>query len=156
MAEGPREHLRQLREQLRALLGAEDAERLQHRIEAAVTRPSDNRRLLGEAFDEALRGIVAVAHPAAIVLFGSFAEDRATRGSDVDLMIIAETEDSVSLTEELYTLWYAVQADHPELPPADILVFTPAEYEREYVVGFPAQQASLHGRVLYGRLPEQR
>jgi predicted nucleotidyltransferase len=156
MAEGPREHIEQLPGQLEALVGPQETERLRRQVEAAVARPPEARCRLGQTFDQALRRLVDIAQPVAVVLFGSYAEDRAIRGSDVDLMVIAEADDSLTLAEELYGAWYDLQRDHPDLPPADILVFTPNEYAREYVVGFPAHQATLHGKVLYGRIPEQR
>lgn len=156
MAEGPREHLEQLQGQLEARVGPQESARLRRQVEAAVARPVESRHRLGPSFDEALLRMVEIAQPVAVVLFGSYAEERAARGSDVDLMVIAETPDSVALAEALYGAWYDLQRDRPDLPPADILVFTPSEYVRENAVGFPAHQATLHGRVLYGRIPEQR
>ena len=155
MAEGPREHLRRLRQELEALVGGDETGRLERKIRAVVARPAAAGRCLGSGFSEAMKQMVVAAHPLAVVLFGSCAEERAVAGSDVDLMVIAETDDSVALAERLYTAWYDVQRSHPDLPPVDILVFTPAEYRRELRVGFPAHQATLHGKVIYGRIPER-
>jgi predicted nucleotidyltransferase len=46
-----------------------------------LSLPSD----LNAALREAVRAAVEIAHPQAVILFGSWAEGTATAGSDVDL-----------------------------------------------------------------------
>ena len=44
------------------------------------------------ALDKAVQALVEAVHPKLIILFGSFAEGRAGRDSDVDLLVVTETE----------------------------------------------------------------
>ncbi len=64
----------------------------------ALTLPPD----LKQALDEAVRRIVEIAQPDLIILFGSWAEGKARAGSDVDLMVVAETEDPYHVSARLY------------------------------------------------------
>ena len=110
---------------------------------------------LAPSLREAIPRIVEAAHPEAIVLFGSHAEDRASEESDLDLVVVARTNNHWRLAAELYLLWHQLRRDWPQLPPADILVYTPRQFLLGLVVGFPAYIAAHHGVVLYGRLPER-
>ncbi|MEA3404022.1 MAG: nucleotidyltransferase domain-containing protein [Armatimonadota bacterium] len=92
--------------------------------------------------------------PQAIVLFGSYATGEAREDSDLDLMIIAETDDRWRLAGRLYRHWHELRGRLEHLPPADILVYSPAQFAEAQVVGFPAWQAAREGVVVYGRLPE--
>ena len=47
---------------------------------------------LRDALERAVTKIVEAADPELIILFGSWAEGRATEDSDVDLLVVAETE----------------------------------------------------------------
>ena len=42
--------------------------------------------------DEAVRRIVEIAGPQLVILFGSYAEGTANEDSDIDLLVVAETE----------------------------------------------------------------
>jgi len=87
---------------------------------------------LRNVLDEAVRRIVGIARPQAIVLFGSHAEGRGHRQSDVDLMVIADRSDTREVTGALYEamadLAYGRWGD---VPPFDILVMTPEEWRHE-------------------------
>lgn len=76
--------------------------------------------------DEALTGIVnklvKALHPEQIILFGSFAYGEPTVDSDVDLLVIMETDDS---PVERYVTVSSLLTPRPF--PLDILVKTPAE-----------------------------
>jgi predicted nucleotidyltransferase len=52
---------------------------------------------LKEALDQAVAAIVEIAHPQLIILFGSWAEGTARADSDVDLLVVAETDERVRL-----------------------------------------------------------
>ena len=111
---------------------------------------------LRAALREALARLVELAKPEVVILFGSWAEGRARPDSDVDLVVVARTNNRSQLEVRLYALWWQIQDKNSGLTPADILVFTPREFESEQVPGFAAYQAARHGTILYGRLPEQR
>lgn len=78
--------------------------------------------------DEALTGIVnklvKALHPEQIILFGSFAYSEPTVDSDVDLLVIMETDDSPI---ERYMKVSSLFTPRPF--PVDILVKTPSEIE---------------------------
>lgn len=93
-------------------------------------------------------------HPRAIVIFGSYATGEAREDSDLDLIVIAETDDRWRLAGRLYEHWHDLRGRLDHLPPADILVYTPAQFAEAQVVGFPASLAARKGFVVYGRLPE--
>ena len=56
---------------------------------------------LRQALDKAVAAIVEIAHPELIILFGSWAEGTARLDSDVDLLVVAETENPHQLTVAL-------------------------------------------------------
>jgi len=104
---------------------------------------------------EVVHRIVQMADPDAIVLFGSHAQGRAREESDLDLLVVARTNNRWRLASKLYVLWHELRRSTPGLPPADILVYTPRQFVNALVVGFPAYEAARHGVILYGRLPER-
>lgn len=57
-------------------------------------------------------------------IFGSFAQGEATKASDVDLLVVAETERPFWERPRLFDDLYEI---HPRL---DLLVYTPGEMER--------------------------
>ena len=84
-----------------------------------------------------------------IVLFGSHACGQARDDSDVDLLVLAESEDDpVAVAGQLY--WVL----RPRRVPIDILVMRPAEFQRR-LNGFDplVREIATHGRVLHGQLP---
>ena len=107
-----------------------------------------------EAVREAVASLVALAHPDVILLFGSWAEGRAQADSDVDIVLVAPAEDRWELARRFCHDWHQSRHALPALPPADILVYTPPDFEDSYLIGFPAYNAVRHGVVLYGQLPE--
>ena len=109
---------------------------------------------LRASMSEAVAQVIEAARPQAIVLFGSHAEGRAGPDSDLDLLVVAPTDDRWRLAARLYLLWHRLRRRLPGLPAADILVYTPAQFVEQLVVGFPAYQAARDGVTLYGRLPE--
>ena len=101
---------------------------------------------LRQALDQAVAAIVEIAHPQLIILFGSWAEGKAREDSDVDLLVVADTEDWLELTETLDS------AIRPFLGmrSIDLLVYSiPAWRKDSRLPGFPARQADRKGRRLY-------
>ena len=107
-----------------------------------------------EAVREALERVVELAHPDLVILFGSWAEGRAQADSDVDLVVVAPSSDRRALARDLYLLWHRLHRASPRLPAADILVYTPREFQEAYLVGFPAYNAVRQGVVVHGQLPD--
>ena len=101
-----------------------------------------------QALDEALARIVGTleARPEVrrVVLFGSYARGRRDLFTDLDLLVVMDsTEDFVTRTASLYR----------ELAPGvdmDLLVYTPAEFERLRHRGF-VHRALETGRTLLAR-----
>ena len=107
--------------------------------------PSTELQLDAAWWAEVVRRIVAVAQPDKIILFGSRARGTARPGSDVDLLIVA---DSTQPRFKRAARFYGALRDLPV--PMDILVFTPQEI-REWsgVRQAFVTTAVREGKVLY-------
>lgn len=89
---------------------------------------------------------VKIASPQLVGLFGSCAEGRAHEGSDLDLLVVAETQSRVHLAVAL------IDAVEPLLAPmpCDILVRTPSRWELgRRTPGFVSHDADRRGGKLY-------
>ena len=80
--------------------------------------------------ERAARKIVEAVNPEKIILFGSFAHGKATPDSDVDLLVIVESDRnpharSAQISEVLY----------PRPFPVDIIVRTPTEVNERLEIG---------------------
>jgi predicted nucleotidyltransferase len=96
--------------------------------------------------DEAVRRIVEAAQPRLVILFGSYAEGREAEKSDVDLLIVADTDSRVQLGAELR------EALEPVFAPTlfDLVLCTPAGWEKgRHLRGFAAREADRKGVRLY-------
>lgn len=97
---------------------------------------------------EAVKRIVAAAHPSQIILFGSYARGDADEGSDLDLLVVEPEvknpgEEMMRLHKLLWSLNIAV----------DVLVCSREEFEKKRNWCSTAiYQASREGRVLYGNV----
>jgi len=111
---------------------------------------------LQEALGGAIAHIAEAASPQAIVLFGSYGEGSARSDSDLDLLVVARTNNRWRLAARLYLLWNKLRHASPALPRANILVYTPRQFVEQLEVGFPAYRAARHGVTLYGQLPQRR
>jgi predicted nucleotidyltransferase len=82
-----------------------------------------------------------------VILFGSYAQGTATKDSDVDLLVVAET--SLPARQR----YGAVRRLLVNVPASfDIIVKTPAEFDRwRSVVNHIAYFADKYGKVLYER-----
>ena len=88
--------------------------------------------------------VIQLCDPQKILLFGSQAKGTATTKSDVDLCIIASTNDKRSLLTDLY-------CDTESDTPIDFLLYTPEEWERSVADSQSfAHKLNREGVVLYG------
>jgi predicted nucleotidyltransferase len=95
--------------------------------------------------DEIVERIVGVMHPRKIVLFGSRARGDAAGGSDLDLLVIAESDQP---RYRRAAPLYGALSDI--LVPMDILVYTPEEVEDWSAVPEAFVTTALReGKVLY-------
>ncbi len=102
---------------------------------------------VGETLPVAIQRIVEALHPEKIILFGSFAYGNPTPDSDVDLLVIMET-DAVRKERS----WAVSRLLLPRTFPVDILVRTPQEIDRSIVKGdFFIRDILTQGKVLYER-----
>ena len=88
--------------------------------------------------------IVAHFHPRKIILFGSYAYGTATVDSDVDLLVMMDTEEKpLHVAAQI-----AAAIDHPFL--LDIIVFTPSDWNASLKrKGIFATEVMMKGIVLY-------
>jgi predicted nucleotidyltransferase len=97
---------------------------------------------------EIVRQVVERFRPQKVILFGSYAQGKPTPDSDVDLLVIMDTEEKpVHAAARIST-----NIDHPF--PLDVLVMSPEEFEEtKAVVGGLAYPAHHWGKVLYEANP---
>ena len=97
---------------------------------------------------ETVQQIVERFRPQKVILFGSYAQGKPTEDSDVDLLVIMETDEKpVHAAARIST-----NIDHPF--PLDVLVMSPEEFEEtKAVVGGLAYPAHHWGKVLYEANP---
>lgn len=97
------------------------------------------------------RRIVETVSPEQIILFGSYANGKATPDSDIDFMVIesAPFGKGRSRRKEMARLWMALR---DFAYPKDILVYSSDEWERwQGAQNHIIARASREGRVLYER-----
>jgi uncharacterized protein len=100
-----------------------------------------------EQLNDITERIVRQCEPEKIILFGSYAGGNAREDSDVDLLVVAETDLPL---RERFTAIRAVLADFPAA--FDIFWKTPEEYRRwRNVVNHVVYFAEKYGRVVYER-----
>jgi predicted nucleotidyltransferase len=98
-----------------------------------------------EAIDLAVQRLVSSARPAKVILFGSFAEGKATEDSDLDFVIVER--EVKSKRKEMVRLREAVGSVGI---PVDILVFSEDEVaEWGHLPGTALYWALRKGKVLY-------
>ena len=108
---------------------------------------------LERALEGALACIVQLAHPEAVILFGSRAEGRARDGSDVDLMVVASTPDPAALADAIDDALTALRRGRwGEMPAFDVVVLTPDQWEHERrLPGLLVHRVDRRGVWVYGR-----
>lgn len=119
--------------------------------------------LTPEDIGEALASALAELGVERAVIWGSYATGRPHPGSDLDLLLIKETDlDRSKRHQECFNpLWEALYAEHqkyrdegmqPYPPQPDLSIFTPAEWERQARRNtLVYQKASTEGVVVYDR-----
>ena len=96
---------------------------------------------------EVLERIKTQFQPEKIVLFGSHASDSATKESDVDLLIVADTD---LPPRERFPAVSRLLGDYPAS--FDVILKTPEEYRRfRSVVNHIVYFADKYGKVVYER-----
>lgn len=109
--------------------------------------PTGCEQRVSDTLPVAVGRIAQELDPDKIILFGSFAVGTATADSDVDLLIIMETDDASPERS-----WSVSRLLIPRPFPVDILVKTPAEIARALAKGdFIVREIVAHGMVLYER-----
>lgn len=102
-------------------------------------------RPVAETLPEVIARLVQALNPQKIILFGSYAYGRPTPDSDVDLLVVMETDlpprQRIQLVSRLL---------YPRPFPLDILVKTPQELEQELPHNFFLREIVRRGKVIYG------
>jgi predicted nucleotidyltransferase len=101
---------------------------------------------VAETLPPAIERLIREINPEKIILFGSYAYGRPTPDSDVDLLIVWDTDKS--RRERVVTISLLL---YPRLFPVDIIVKTPRELAEEAPRNFFLQEILNRGVVLYER-----
>jgi len=107
--------------------------------------PSAFRLVTDELLREVVERIVDALAPERVILFGSYAEGRATADSDLDLLVVTERP----LSREERLAW--MQGLFRDMPlPIQAITISRQEFEETRdVIGGIAYPASKYGRVVY-------
>jgi len=101
---------------------------------------------VAETLPPAIERLIREINPEKIILFGSYAYGHPTPDSDVDLLIVWDTDKS--RRERVVTISLLL---YPRLFPVDIIVKTPRELAEEAPRNFFLQEILNRGVVLYER-----
>lgn len=102
-----------------------------------------------KTLQEIVTHLITDYEPTRIILFGSFARGDAHRDSDIDLLIVKETDES-PLERRVHVRRLVAQPERRI--PFSPLVLTPAELEQRLALGDPFYRDILRqGKVLYAR-----
>ena len=111
------------------------------------TIPLGLKVAVGKSMRPAIQKIVNELKPEKIILFGSYAYGQPNQHSDVDLLVILKTKDSLKERS-----WKVSRLLLPRPFPVDILVKTPTEIKKALKSGdFFLQEIIARGKVLYER-----
>jgi predicted nucleotidyltransferase len=126
---------------LQPITGARDSSAI------AQVIPIGCERHVSETLPEAVARIVHELQPEKIILFGSYAYGAPTRDSDIDLLVIMQTQ-----ARGADRSWAVYRLLIPRPFPLDILVRTPQEIQSALERGdFFIREVPANGRVLYER-----
>lgn len=114
---------------------------------ATVVAPVGFQPVTDEGLADVTNRIVEALAPEQVILFGSYARGRPTPDSDVDLLVVMQTDERASKRRR------AISRLFRERPfPMDIVVRTPAEIEQSMTAVDPFTRDILEtGKVLYER-----
>jgi predicted nucleotidyltransferase len=100
------------------------------------------KQALSAALDRILNQLTSMPEVEKVILFGSYAAGRRDLFTDLDLLVVMDTEqDFLQRTTELYRL---IQTDVD----VDLLVYTPEELKSQQSSGF-VRHALATGQVVY-------
>jgi predicted nucleotidyltransferase len=109
--------------------------------------PTGRKEPIGKALQQVINSIISHLNPQKIIMFGSYAFGKPTPDSDVDLLIIMETD----LPSRERT-WEVSRLIYPRPFPVDILVKTPNEIASAIEKGdYLINEILSSGIVLYDR-----
>jgi len=116
---------------------------------AQRSRTMDRRLKIQKVLDDVVNTLISEYHPERILLFGSFVSGEADEISDIDLLIVKESQESP------YRRAVRVRRllrDPKRRTPIDLLVVTPQELAQRLEIGDQFVQEILSkGKVLYAR-----
>lgn len=93
--------------------------------------------------------IVKTFNPERIILFGSYAYGKPNADSDMDLLIVMESDERPAVRSAKVS-----KVVRPRLFPVDIMVRTPKEVKQRLEMGdYFFQEIFAKGKVLYERIP---
>jgi predicted nucleotidyltransferase len=102
--------------------------------------------LTKEKIDSVVRTIVSNVHPRQIIVFGSYSDGTANNDSDLDLVVVWDTELNLH-QRNVHLCNLFQQRDFP----LDVFTYTVQELDRfRDVPGTVLYEAVHHGKVLYG------
>ncbi len=102
-----------------------------------------------DKIQQAAQKIVDAVHPEKIILFGSYAYGNPTIDSDVDLLVVMESDQRIHA--RMVKLSKILS---PRPFPVDVITRTPAELEERLSIGdFFFREIVTKGKVLYERVP---
>jgi len=110
---------------------------------------AERQAQLAHALELILRELISQYHPEKVILFGSMADGRVERWSDLDLVIIKETaKPFLQRLKEVALLCGASVG-------VDFLVYQPSEFDQMIAEENPfiLQEVVRKGKVLYERQP---
>ncbi len=82
--------------------------------------------------------------PQKIILFGSYAYGQPTENSDIDLLVVADTDKS------FHDRISSVRSLLPKDRPIDLIILTPSEYQQTKSSNPLISEIESKGRVVYG------
>jgi len=104
-------------------------------------------RAIESLLEKFLNRVLERYSPEKILLFGSYASDDAGPDSDIDLLIVMDTEGSSRQKANEIDLLMSDRS-----VPMDFLVLTPEQYERQKnLIGTLVYEAEREGKVIYER-----
>jgi len=101
---------------------------------------------INDYIDFVLNKLISFYDPEKIYLFGSQARNQANKDSDIDFLIINES----NKPKRIQTLEFRKELRSHNNYPIDLLIYTPQEFEEECdIKGTIAYHAKKEGEILY-------
>lgn len=131
---------------------------LNSRVTSQTTRPRRTlhkvtasrapfKRVTRKQIDAVVQRIVQQFNPEKVILFGSYAYGKPNADSDVDLLVVMESDERPARRTAR-----VIGAVHGKTFPMDLLVRTPAEIAHRLAIGdFFIEEIMTRGKVLYER-----